>query len=76
MGLHRIGHERSDSAAVAAAAQKEKKGCEGKLDEIMVENFPSMEKETVNQVQEAQSVTQDKPKEKHTKTHTDQMNKE
>ena len=31
-----------------------------------------MEKEIVNQVQEAQSPIQDKPKEKHTKTHTNQ----
>ena len=29
-----------------------------------------MEKEIVNQVQEAKSPIQDKPKEKHTKTHT------
>ena len=31
-----------------------------------------MEKEIVNQVQEAQSPIQDKPKEKHAKTHTNQ----
>ena len=37
--------------------------------EIVVENFPNMEKEIVNQVQEAQSPIQDKPKEKNTKTH-------
>ena len=35
-----------------------------------------MEKEIVNQVQEAQSPKQDKPKEKHTKTHTNQTNKD
>ena len=35
-----------------------------------------MEKEIVNQVQEAQSPKQDKPKEKHTKTHTNQINKD
>ena len=45
-------------------------------EEIIVENFPNMEKEIVNQVQEAQSPTQDKPKEKHTKTHTNQTNKD
>ena len=41
-------------------------------EEIIVENFPNMEKEIVNQVQEAQSPLQDKPvlfKENHTKTH-------
>ena len=44
--------------------------------EIIVENFPNMEKEIVNQVQEAQSPIQDKPKEKHAKTHTNQPNKD
>ena len=37
--------------------------------EIIVENFLNMEKEIVNQVQEAQSSIQDKPKEKHAKTY-------
>ena len=46
------------------------------LKKIIVENFPNMEKETVNQVQEAQRVPQDKPKEKHAKTHTNQTNKD
>ena len=35
-----------------------------------------MEKKIVNQVQEAQSPIQDKLKEKHAKTHTNQTNKE
>jgi len=35
-----------------------------------------MEKERVNQVQEAQSPIQDKPKEKHAKIHTNQTNKD
>ena len=34
-----------------------------------------MENEIVNQVQEAQSPIQDKPKEKHSKTHTNQTKK-
>ena len=46
------------------------------FEEIIVENFPTMEKEIVNQVQEAQSPTQDKPKEKHAKTHANQTNKD
>ena len=46
------------------------------FEEIIIENFPNMEKEIVNQVQEAQSPIQDKPKEKHTKTHTNQTNKD
>ena len=56
--------------------KERKKGCEKIFEEIIVENFPSMEKEIVNQVQEAQSPTQDKPKEKHTEIHTNQTNKD
>ena len=41
-----------------------------------VENFPNMEKEIVNQVQEVQSPIQNKLKEKHAKTHTNQTNKD
>ena len=52
------------------------KGNEKIFEEIIVENFPNMEKEIVNQVQEAQSPIQGKPKEKHTKTHTNQTNKD
>ena len=36
--------------------RREKKGYEKFFDEIRVENFPNVEKETVNQVQEAQRV--------------------
>ena len=44
---------------------------------IIVENFPNMEKEIVNQVQEAKTVPiQDKPKEEHAKTYTNQTNKD
>ena len=49
--------------------EEKKKGYEKNFEEIIVENFPSMEKEIVNQVQEA-------PKEKHAKTHTNQTNKD
>ena len=56
--------------------EEKKKGYEKLFDEIIVENFSNMEKEIVNQVQEAQSPIQDKPKEKHTKTHTNQTNKD
>ena len=35
-----------------------------------------MEREIGNQVQETQSLIQDKPKEKHAKTHTNQTNKD
>ena len=46
------------------------------FEEIVDETFPNIEKEIVNQVQEAQSPIQDKPKEKHAKTHTNQINKD
>ena len=35
-----------------------------------VENFPNMGKEIVNQVQEVESPRQEKPKDEHTKTHS------
>ena len=46
------------------------------FEKIIVENLPNMEKEIVNQVEEAQSPLQDKPKEKHAKTHNNQTNKD
>ena len=45
--------------------EEKKKGSEKIFEEIIVENFPNMGKEIVNQVQEAQSPIQDKSKEKH-----------
>ena len=45
--------------------EEKKKGYEKIFEEIIVENFPNMGKEIVNQVQEAQSPKQEKPKEKH-----------
>jgi len=45
--------------------EEKKKGYEKIFEEIIVENLPNMEKEIVNQVQEAQSPKQEKPKEKH-----------
>ena len=52
--------------------KEKKKGTEKIFEEIIVENFPNMGKEIVNQVQETQSPIQDKYKEKHTKTHINQ----
>ena len=52
--------------------EEKKKGTEKIFEEIIVENFPNMGKEIVNQVQEAQSPIQDKSKEKHAKTHIHQ----
>ena len=56
--------------------RREKKGYEKIFGEIIVESFPNMEMEIVNQVQEEQSPKQDKPKEKHTKIHVNQTNKD
>ena len=56
--------------------EEKKKEYEKNFEEIIVENFSTMEKVVVNKVQEAQSPTQDKPKERHTKTHTNQTNKD
>ena len=52
--------------------EEKKKGPEKIFEEIIVEKFPNMGKEIVNQVQEAQSPIQDKSKEKHAKTHINQ----
>ena len=38
----------------------------------MAKNFPNVGKEIVNQVQEVQSLQQDKSKEEHTETHSNQ----
>ena len=56
--------------------EEKKKEYEKNFEEIIVKNFPNMEKEIANQVQEAQSPIQNKPKEKHAKTHTNQTNKD
>ena len=62
---------------IGVSEEEEKKKLSEKIfREIIVENFPNMEKEIVNQVQEAQSPIQEKPKEKHAKTHTNQTNKD
>ena len=50
-----------------------KKGTEKIFEEIIVENFPNMEKEIVNQVQEMQSPIQGKSKEEHANTHINQI---
>ena len=52
--------------------EEKKKASEKIFEEIIVENFPNMGKEIVNQVQEEQSPIEDKSKEKHTKTHINQ----
>ena len=53
--------------------RKKKKGYEEIFEEIIIENFPNMEKEIIKS--KKQSPIQDKPKKKHAKTHTNQTNK-
>ena len=55
--------------------EEKKKGTEKIFEEIIVENFPNMGKETVSQVQEVQSLIQDKSKEQHAKTHINETTK-
>ena len=42
------------------------------FEKIITENYPNVGKEVVNQIQEAQSPRQDKPKEEHTETQSNQ----
>ena len=67
---------RTNIRITGVPGEEKKKGYEKIFEEIIVENFPNMEKEIVIQVEEAQSSTQDKLKEKHAKTHTDQGKKD
>ena len=56
--------------------EERNKGYETVFEEIIVENFPNMEKESQSSPRGTKSPIQDKPKEKHTKTHTNQTNKD
>ena len=55
--------------------REREKGPEKIFEEIIVENLPNMGKEIATQVQEAQSPRQDKPKDKHAETHSNQIDK-
>ena len=55
--------------------EEREKGPEKIFEETVVENFTNMGKEIATQVQEAQSPRQDKPKEKHAETHSNQTDK-
>ena len=55
--------------------EEKKKGSEKIFQEIIMENFPNMGKEVVNQVQEAQRVPYRIKREKHAKTHSNQTDK-
>ena len=56
--------------------EEREKGPKKIFEEIIVENFPNMGKEIATQLQEVQSPRQDKPKEKHTETHSNQTDKD
>ena len=57
--------------------EEKKKGYEKIFEEIIVENFPNMENgNSQSSPRGTKSPIQDKPKEKHIKTHTNQTNKD
>ena len=55
--------------------EEREKGPEKIFEDIIVKNFPNMGKEIATQVQKAQSPRQDKPKEKHVETHSNEIDK-
>ena len=55
--------------------ERREKGPKKIFDEIIVENFPYMGNEIATQFQETQSPRQNKPKEKHAETHSNQIDK-
>ena len=57
---------------IGVPEEEKKKGYEKIFEEVIVENFPNMEKEIVK----SKSPIQDKSKEKHAKTHSNQTNKD
>ena len=60
----------------APEEEEKKKGYEKIFEEIIVENFPKKEKENQSSPRGAKNPIEDKPKEKHTKTHSNQTNKD
>ena len=56
--------------------EEKKKGYEKSFEEIIVENFPNMENESQSGPRATKNPIQDKPKEKHNKTYTNQTNKD
>ena len=61
---------------IGVPEEENKKWYEKIFEEIIVENFPNMEKESQSSPRGPKSPIQDKPKEKHAKTHTNQTNKD
>ena len=48
--------------------QEEEQGIENLFEKLMTENFPNLMREEATQVQEAERVSQEEPKEAHCKT--------
>ena len=56
--------------------EEKKKGYEKIYEDIVIENFSSMENTIASSPRGTKSPIQDKPKEKHTKAHTNKTNKD
>ena len=66
--------KRTNIRTIQVPEEEEKKKGYEKIIEIIVENLPNIERES--QSRGTKSPIQDKPKEKHTKVHTNQTNKD
>ena len=69
--LRNIKHTKIHIIRVTEGVEREK-GPETIFEEIITENVPTMGKEIINQVQEAQSPRKDKLKEEHSETYSNQ----
>ena len=65
----------TNTCIIGVPGEERKKGPEKIFEEIIAENFPNMGKQINSKVQAAQSPSQDKPKEEHTQTHSNQTDK-
>ena len=72
---HNIKHTNIQIIGVPEEEEK-KKGYDKIFEEIIVENFPNMEKEKVNQVQEVQTVPYTINPRRNTPRHINQTNKD
>ena len=65
-------HIKCTNVQIIEVPEEEEKGPEKIFEQTIVKNFPIMGKEIDTWVQEAQSSTQDKPKEEYAKIHINQ----
>ena len=66
----------TNNQIIGVLEEEKKKGYEKIFEGIIVENFPNMEKEIINQVQEAQRVPYRINPRRNTPRHTIQINKD